>query len=421
MRRLFVDTSALHGSRDYRLLVIGSFVSGLGSQITLVALPYQVYVVSGSSFLVGLIGLFELGPLIAFSLAGGALADRLDRRRLLLAAQLAMLAVSAILAAIAAIGSPPVFVLFVLAGLAAAGSAIDRPTRAAMVPTLVDRSQLRSAISFNYSLVQLTGVAGPAIGGLVIAGLGLSWAYGIDVATFIAMAVSVWMISPQPPVRLEAAEPFLRSVMGGLRFAARRGELMGSFAVDLLAMTFGMPRALFPALSLTVYHTGATGVGLLYAALSAGAFVAAFSTGWLTAARRLGRITAFAIAAWGLCITLMGLTSSLWVAMACVAAAGAADSVSAVCRSTILQSATPDHMRGRMSSVFTIVVAGGPRVGDVESGSVAAVIGTQASVVLGGLACIVGLVPLLLVYPAFWRYDEGDASAVAEASPSAVS
>jgi MFS family permease len=421
MPRLFVDTSALRGSRDYRLLVTGSFVSGLGSQMTLVALPYQVYVVSGSSFYVGLIGLFELGPLIAFSLAGGALADRLDRRRLLLGAQVAMLSISAILAVIAALGSPPVFVLFVLAGLAAAASAIDRPTRGAMVPTLVDRSQLRSAISLNYSLAQLTGVVGPALGGIVIAGLGLSWAYGIDVATFVAMAASVWMISPQPAAHAQAAEPFLRSVKGGLRFAARRGELMGSFAVDLLAMTFGMPRALFPALSLTVYHSGAAGVGLLYSAISAGAFVAAFSTGWLTTARRLGRITAGAIAAWGLCITLMGLTSSLALGMIFIAAAGAADSVSAVCRSTILQTATPDHMRGRMSSLFIVVVAGGPRVGDVESGTVAAVIGTQASVVLGGLACIVGLVPLLLAFPAFWRYDEDDASAAAEASPSAVS
>jgi hypothetical protein len=217
------------------------------------------------------------------------------------------------------------------------------------------------------------------------------------------------------------AEPFQAAVASGLRFAATRGELMGSFVVDILAMTFGMPRALFPALSVTVYHAGATGVGLLYAALSAGAVVAAFSTGWLRRARRLGRITAYAIAVWGLGIAVMGLTSSLVLALACVAAAGAADSVSAVCRSTILQSATPDRMRGRMSSVFILVVAGGPRLGDVESGSVAALVGAQASVVLGGLACVAGLVPVLAAYPAFWQYDEGGAPATAEAPPSIVS
>jgi MFS family permease len=194
-----VDTSALRESRDYRVLVLGGFVSGLGSQVTLVALPYQVYLLTRSSFMVGLIGLAELVPLVGFSLVGGALADRVDRRRLLLAAQVAMLVTSAILAAGALAGSPPVAVLFLLAGLAAAGSAIDRPTRAAIVPSLVGREGLRSAISFNYGLAQLTGVVGPALGGVAIAVLGLAWAYGIDVATFVAMVASVAATGPQAP------------------------------------------------------------------------------------------------------------------------------------------------------------------------------------------------------------------------------
>ena len=181
---------------------------------------------------------------------------------------------------------------------------------------------------------------------------------------------------------------------------------MGSFVIDILAMTFGMPRALFPALSLTVYHAGAAGVGLLYAAVSAGAVVAAFTTGWLGTARRLGRIVVYAVLVWGLGIVVLGLTSSLCVAMAALAIAGAADSVSAVCRSTILQTATPDSMRGRMSSIFMLVVAGGPRVGDVESGVVAAAFGTQASVVSGGLLCMLGVAPIVLAFPAFWRYEE---------------
>jgi MFS family permease len=412
-----VDTSAIRESRDYRLLVLGGFVSGLGSQVTLVALPFQVYLLTRSSLMVGLIGLAELVPLVGFSLVGGALADRVDRRRLLLVAQVAMLVTSAILAAGALAGSPPVAALFMLAGLAAAGSAIDRPTRAAIVPSLVGRERLRSAISFNYGLAQLTGVVGPALGGIAIAVLGLAWAYGIDVATFVAMAASVAAIAPQAPEPVDVREPFLESVTSGLRFAAGRGELMGSFVVDILAMTFGMPKALFPALSLTLYHAGATGVGLLYAALSAGAVVAAFTTGWLVRARRLGRIVVVAVLVWGIGITLLGVTSSLILAMVCLCVAGAADSVSAVCRSTILQTATPDRMRGRMSALFTLVVAGGPRLGDVESGSVAAAVGTQASVVLGGLACVIGLAPVVAAYPAFWRYDEGDAAASATAPP----
>jgi len=421
LRSIAVDTTALRESRDYRVLVIGGFVSGLGSQVTLVALPFQVYLLTHSSFMVGLVGLAELGPLIAFGLVGGALADRVDRRRLLLLSQVGMLATSAGLALGAAHGSPPLALVFVLAGLAAGGSAVDRPTRAAIVPSLVGHARLRSAISFNYGLIQLTLVIGPAVGGIIIAAAGLTWAYTVDVITFLAMIISVLAISPQPPPQgAEEHEPFLRSVTSGLRFAAERGELMGSFVIDILAMTFGMPRALFPALSLTLYHAGATGVGLLYAALSAGAVVAAFTTGWLTRARRLGRITVFAVLLWGIGIAVMGLTSSLVVAMACLCAAGAADSVSAVCRSTILQTATPDRMRGRMSSVFTLVVAGGPRVGDVESGSVAAAVGTQASVVFGGLACIAGLLPVVWAFPAFWNYDEGDAAASAAASPKLV-
>ncbi len=204
----------------------------------------------------------------------------------------------------------------------------------------------------------------------------------------------------------------------GLAFAASRGELMGSFAADILAMTFGMPRALFPALSLTLYHAGATGVGLLYAALSFGATVSAFSTGWLNHVRRLGRIVVAAIAAWGVAVTLAGLTTSLAVAMGCLVVAGAVDSVSAVCRSTILVTATPDAMRGRISSIFTLVVTGGPRLGDVESGTVAALFGAQAAVASGGILCILGLAPIVAAFPAFWRYGERDPSGEAAATAS---
>ena len=401
-----MDTSALRDSRDFRLLVIGGLISGIGTQVTLVALPYQVFVLTGSSFQVGLIGLVELVPLVVVALLGGTLADRTDRRRLLLAAQLVQAATSVCLVIGAAAGSPPVALLYLIAAVASGASAVDRPTRAAMVPALVGPERLRSAISFSYGLVQVAMVVGPAVGGIVIAVAGLTWAYGLDVATFVAMIAAVWaMASPlQPPV--EPGASFLAAVRDGLRFAARSGELMGSFAIDILAMTFGMPRALFPALALTVYDAGPAGLGVLYAAVSAGAVVAAFSTGWMIHARRLGRIVVVAVADWGVGIALLGLTTQLWVGATCLLVAGAADSVSAVCRSTILQTVTPDEMRGRMSAIFTLVVAGGPRLGDVESGTVAAIAGTRFSVVSGGVLCLVGILPVVAVFPEFWRYGE---------------
>ncbi len=412
LRTMAVDTGPLRHSRDYRLLALGGFVSGLGTQVTLVALPYQVYVLTGSSFAVGLIGLAELVPLATLSLVGGALADRTERRRLLMIAQIVQLSTSALLAAGAALGPPPVAALYVIAGVAAAASAVDRPTRTAIIPSIVEPREVQPAVAFNYGLAQLTMVVGPAVGGIVIAAAGLRFAYTLDVITFGAMVTAVGLMRRQQPPPGEVGESFLRAVRSGLRFAGGRGELMGSFAADILAMTFGMPRALFPALSLTLYHSGATGVGLLYAALSFGATVSAFSTGWIAHMRRLGRIVVIAIAGWGVAVTLAGLTHTLAVAMVCLAVAGAADSVSAVCRSSILLMATPDGMRGRMSAIYTLVVTGGPRLGDVESGSVAALIGARAAVASGGILCIVGLVPIVAAFPAFWRYGETPAAAV---------
>jgi MFS family permease len=222
----------------------------------------------------------------------------------------------------------------------------------------------------------------------------------------LAIVGAVWAMAPQPP-RGAIAEPeaVLRSIAEGLRFVRGNRALMGSFAIDLVAMTFGMPRALFPVLAVGVFGAGAAGTGLLYAAVAAGATVAALTTGWLAHARRLGRIVIVAVLAWGAAIALAGLAGSLWIAAALLALAGAADSISAVCRSTINQSVTPDHLRGRMSSVFSLVVTSGPRLGDVESGSVAALGGVRFSIVSGGLACIAGVGLIMLAFPALLRYD----------------
>lgn len=410
LSRIAVDTSSLRESRDLRLLLAGELVTGLGTQATLVALPYQLYVETHSAFLTGLLGAVELVPLMSMALLGGALADRHDRRRMLLIIQAALILGATALAALAYAGSPPIGLLYVLGGVMAGFGAVQNVTAGSIIPNLVSVERLRSALALNYGLNTLTQVLGPALGGVLIGVLGLGAAYTIDAVSCVAILGAVWLMSPQPPrvsAEVAAAEPqrVLESIRDGLRFVRGNQALMGSFAIDLVAMTFGMPRALFAVLSVSVYHTGAGGTGLMYASVAAGATVAALTTGWLSHARRLGRIVIWAVVAWGVAIALAGVASSLWIAAAMLALAGAADSVSAVCRSAINQSVTPDHLRGRMSSVFTMVVTSGPRLGDVESGSVAALAGVRASVISGGLACVAGVAIILVAFPALLRFD----------------
>jgi MFS family permease len=419
LSRIAVDLSPLRASRDLRLLLAGELVTGLGTQAALVALPYQLYVETRSPFLTGLLGAVELVPLMTMALLGGALADRYDRRRLLLLDQIGLVLGSSALATLAFIGSPPLVALYVLGALMAGFGAIQNVTTGSIVPNLVPPDRLRPALALNYGLMTLTQVLGPALGGVLIAALGLGAAYTIDAVSCLAIFAAVWAMAAQPPRGAVAApERVLRSIAEGLRFVRGNHALMGSFAIDLLAMTFGMPRALFAVLSVSVYHTGAGGTGLLYAAVAAGATVAALTTGWLAHARRLGRIVIWAVIGWGGAIALAGLAGSLWIAAALLALAGAADSISAVCRSAINQSVTPDRLRGRMSSVFSLVVTSGPRLGDVESGSVAALTSARFSVVSGGLACVAGVGVILVTFPALLRFDaERDMVAAVEPAP----
>jgi MFS family permease len=401
------DLRPFRASRDYRLITLGALVTGLGTQASLVALPYQVYVTTHKPVLVGLLGLVELIPLVAGSLFGGALADRYDRRLLLLLYQLLLVAVAGALAAASFLGTPQLWFLYVLAGALAGAGQLERVVRAAIVPNVVRREHLRPALSNMFGLMQLTMVVGPGLGGVLIAAFDVQAAYTVDAVSCVGMALAAAAMSPQPP-HGRRHDPVLRSIAEGLRFVSGERALLGSFAIDLLAMTFGMPRALFAVMSITLYHAGAAGTGALYAAVSAGATVAALTTGWLSHARYLGRIVIGAVTAWGAAVAAAGLMPTIALAGLLLAVAGAADSVSAVCRSTISQTLTPDHLRGRMSSVFSLVVAGGPRLGDVESGSVASLTSTRLTVVSGGLACLAGVVLIAIAFPELAGYD-GDA------------
>ena len=417
--RIHADTTALRESRELRSLVLGNFVSGMGTQASLVALPYQLYVQTGSPLLTGLLGAAELGPLVAMALLGGALADRFDRRRLLLLDQIALVVIAAALCAAALTGETPTWLLYVLGGLMAGFGAVQNVTRSAIVPNLVRPALLRSALAVNYGLYQLTMVLGPGLGGLLISAGGVELAYAVDAISCAAMVVGVVRIRPQPPIRDEE-EPLVsigRSIADGLRFVRRSRALLGSFAIDLNAMAFGMPRALFPVLAVSVYHAGASGTGLLFASVSAGATVAALTTRWLEHVRRLGLIVIAAVTAWGVAITLAAAVPSLWFAAAMLALAGAADSVSAVCRNVINQTLTPDAMRGRMSSIYSLVVTSGPRVGDIESGAVASLTSARFSMASGGIACIAGVGIIMLAFPQLAAFDlERSETQLAEAT-----
>ena len=399
--RVLIDLAPLRRSRDLRLLVLGELGSVLGTQLTTVAVPYQVYQLTHSSLDVGLVSLAQLFPLIGGALLGGSVVDAMDRRRLLMAAQVLMAGCSAGLAVNTDLGTS-LWPLFVLPALAAGFGGLDDAGRGAIVPNLVQRSEMPNANAIFQSLFQFGLVVGPAVAGLLLAGAGVKFVYWLDVASFGAALLAAFLISPQPPLAGAGGHrPGLRSIIEGLGFVRGRQAIQGAYLIDINAMVFGMPRALFPALATTLFGGGAATLGFLYAAPGAGALVGALTTGWVSRIRRQGLAVIVAVLAWGGAITCFGLVSWLPGALALLAVAGWADVISAVFRNTIIQLAVPDALRGRLSGLQIAVVAGGPRVGDLEAGAVAAAFGDTVSVVSGGLACIAGALVLARLLPGF--------------------
>jgi MFS family permease len=417
LRRLIVDVEPLRRDRDFRYLWMGQVVSGLGRQVTSIVLPYQLYVLTGTPLAIGALALVQVVPIMAFSLGGGVVADAVDRRRLLLVTQAGLATASAALAGLAMMAAPPVLAIYAVAFVAAGLGAMDQPARSSAVPRLVPRERLPAALALGQLNFQAAGVVGPAIGGLVIASLGIAAGYAFDVITFAAAIGALLLIAPIPPAH-GAVRPSLGAIAEGLRFARRRRAILGTFAVDLNAMVFGMPTALFPVLALDVFRVGPAGLGLLAAAPAAGALVGAVLTGWVGRVRRTGRAVLWASAGWGLAITAFGLcTFSFPLALVFLAAAGAADVVTAVLRSAIVQLLTPDELRGRVTSIHILVVTGGPRLGDVEASAVASLAGAQLSVVSGGLLCLVGLVAIVRSFPELAAFDMWEVTALAATEP----
>jgi len=407
IRGLAVDITPLRRSRDFRLLWLGQLVSNTGRQITVVALPYQVFVQTHSPFAVGLIGLVEVVPLVVSTIAGGAVADRVDRRKLLLVTEIGLAATSALFVAGAVVGRPPLWYLYTVTGIQAGIYGINTPTRSAAIPNLVPRDQLPAAIALGQVLFNTTMIVGPAVAGLILARFGLTWAYGADVVSFAASFATVLAIRPLPPQRddVSAGTSPWQEIKEGFAYLRGKRVLISTFLIDLDAMVFGMPRALFPVLALTVFRVGPRGLGFLYAAPAAGALVGALTAGWVGRVRHQGRAVIWAVALWGAAITGFGLSGRLFgLALFFLFFAGAADVVSAVFRGAILQLNVPDALRGRLSAVHIMVVTGGPRLGDFEAGGVATLVSPWFSVVSGGVACVLGVLALARVFPELGRY-----------------
>jgi MFS family permease len=410
---ILLDLTPLRRSGDYRKLITGLGVSVLGNQLTTVAVPFQVYAITRSSLVVGLVSLAQLFPLIFGSLLGGSLVDAVDRRKILIVVETTGALCSAALALNADLG-PQLWPLFLFPAVTAALSGIDSSARNAMLPRLVGMELLPASNAIFQSLFQTGAIVGPAVAGLLLAGAGVHLIYWIDAVSFLLAVSAVLTMSPQPAPALETAgtagqpgtapaRPGWRSTVEGLRFVRRSQPVQGAYLIDVNAMVFGMPRALFPALAATVFGGGATTVGLLYSAPGVGALLGALTSGWVGRIRRQGLAVVCAVLVWGLSIAGFGVAHWLPLALVLLAVAGWADVLSAVFRNTIIQFAGPDGMRGRLMGVQMAVVAGGPRLGDLEAGAVATAFGDTVSVVSGGLACVAGALVVAWALPGFTR------------------
>jgi MFS family permease len=406
-RNLVVDVRPLRKSRDLRCLFGGQLVIMLGGQLTTVAVPYQVYSLTRSSLDVGLVSLAQLLPLIAGGVVGGALADAVDRRSLLLASQLLTALCAAGLAVNATVGTA-LWPLFVLPAAAAGCAVAGESGLSAMLPNLAGRSETATVNAMFQALLQVGQVAGPAVAGLLLAGVGVHFVYWLDAASVAVAMLATARMGRQRPAGTSHS-PGLRSIVDGLRHLRGQPLIQGAFLIDINATVFGVPSAVFPALAFGAFHGGARTLGLLYAAPGAGALLGAVTTGWVHRVRRQGRAVILAVIIWGAAIACFGLSHWLPVALALLAVAGWADVVSAVFRGTIIQLAAPDALRGRLMGLQMAVVTAGPRIGDAESGAVASAFGATASVVSGGLACIGGALILARLLPAFSRQETSTA------------
>jgi len=412
LRRLAIDLTPLRVSREFRLIWTGLLVTSAGSQFTLVAVFVQVTQLTGSEAAVGATGLAYLLGLVAGSLAGGAILDAWDRRRLLMVAQVGLAAGSTILLGGAIAGEPPLWLIYAGLAVLAASSSLDGPTRSAITARVIEPAQLPAAQALNQVVWNTAALIGPLLAGLVIAGADgdVTVAYAIDLASIACMFVAASFLRPMPPLREDHADTGLRAIREGFDFARKHRLIMSTFVIDLIAMILGLPRVLFPFLIVKKFHQDLDAIGLLFAALALGALLGALTSGWTGRISRQGLAVIVSVAAWGAAIAAFGWSNSFWIGLTMLALAGWADVISAIFRNTILQMSAPDRLRGRLFGIHILVVTGGPRLGDVEGGLIARLVSPTFSVVSGGIACVVGAGLVALLYPELRRVRTPPAS-----------
>ncbi len=404
---MFLDLSPLRRHRDFRYVSIGQLVSAFGSFLTYVALPVQIYELTKSSWAVGMVGAVQLVPLAVTSLWGGAVADAIDRRRLLLWSEALLMCGSLALSVNSTLHHPSVALLFIVAAFMSAANGFHRPALESLTQKLVPVEDLPAVSALSSLRNTGAAIAGPALAGVCIATLGLPFTFGADAFTFAVSLLAVSLIHAMPPAQ-NAPQAGLASIIEGLRYATSRPELIGTYVVDIVAMTFAMPVAVFPALA--ARWGGAGAAGYLYSAMSVGGLAVTLLSAWTRGVKRRGAAVVIAAALWGLAIIGLGYASSLPVALLCLALAGGADMVSGLFRMTIWNETIPSELRGRMAGIEQLSYMTGPLLGNARAGFMAERVGLGRSIRLGGLvcvACVVACVPLL---PAFWRYRRTEAA-----------
>ncbi len=418
-----MDITPLRTSRDFRILLVAGTVFYLGGMAAYVALPFQIYSLTGSNLAVGLMGAVQLVPLVVFGLYGGALADHVDRRTMLLWTGAAQCACMVALAVNAALPEPRVWLIYVVGGLLAASSSLQRPSREALVPRVVAHHELAAASSLSGLGMQLGALVGPTAGGLLIAAGGVAWAYTLTVVAIVGATGLYVLLRPCPPVA-DSTPPSLAGIADGMRYAVRRRDLLGTYVIDMVAMLMAMPIVLFPAFAADVLHEP-TALGLLYTAETVGALLATLTSGWAVRVHRHGRAVVLAAAAWGAAIAAAGLAPTVWVALAFLAIAGAADMVSGIFRSVIWNQTIPDAMRGRLAGIELLSYSLGPLGGQTRAGLVADLSSVRTAIVSGGVLCVAGVAATTAALRTMWSYDsrtdehavrERDARAAAHAA-----
>ena len=400
-RWLSLDFAPLRDSREFRLLYLGQSITFFGSMMTFVALPWQVFQLTNSSFAVGMLGVVEFVAVLFMGFAGGALADYLDRRLMVRLTEASLAAGSLVLIINAVLPHPQITVLFICASLFAALTALQRPSLEALIPRIVRAEQMPAVAALQAFRGSLAMVGGPALGGVLVVTLGPALAYSADLVTFVVSLIALTLMQAVPPPP-EADRPGIKSIIEGLRYACRRQELLGTYLIDMNAMFFGIPLALFPAIA---QRYGSASVGFLYAAPAAGSLAMSLMLGWTKRVNRHGLAVGIAAACWGLAIIAFGFAGRLWIALLCLTVAGASDMISGVFRMIVWNQTIPDHLRGRLAGIELISYHTGPMLGNAESGIVASLFSIRASVVSGGILCVLGTGLLMLALPGFRRYD----------------